>query len=141
MPASRTSVDVTGPGAQAGGARTQLLLAKMERRSRAGRVDPGSLTGKRHDQPEEQDLEAGRTRYPRGGNLVGSGLNLLFSGKPGGGGGRDGRAPAPLCTTDHGSLGLRGVELTKAPSSQTKHCNSVGRSQEVEGAHVFGFAP
>ena len=71
--------------------------------------------------------------------------NLLSSGRSGGGGGEDGRAPAPLCTSDQGSLGLSGVELTGAstPSSRSrmKHCDSAGRRQEAGGADVLGLAP
>ena len=75
-------------------------------------------------------------------------LYLLSSGRAGGGGGGEGRAPAPLRTTDQGSLCLSGVELigASAPSSRMKHSDSAGRRQEVEkvrpeGADVLGLAP
>ena len=68
---------------------------------------------------------------------------LLTSGRPRGGGGGHGRAPAPLCTTGQGSPSLSGVDLTGAstPSSRMKHSGSSGRRQEVEGADNLGLAP
>ena len=69
--------------------------------------------------------------------------NLLSSGRAAGRGGGDGRARAPLCTTDQGSPSLRGADLTTAstPSSRMKHSDSAGRRQEVEGANVLGLVP